>query len=611
MASLLRLLRMQYTLPVDPTVSFAGKTVVLTGATSGLGFEAAIKLLNLGVESLIIGSRSLERGDATKTELEKRTTRQGVIQVWELDMNSFQSVKTFASRIQKEIKQLDIALLNAGLCNKVYTASPEGWEETLQVNALSTSLLALLLLPKLRDSSSDSNPAHLAVVSSQQFVQVKATSLRTEGSLLEHLNDPRHFSGTKQYGISKLLLEYVLKTVADRVRNENGTLPVIVNTISPGLCVSSLGRQYDRFYERWVVWLFYKLFARTAEQGSRSIVSATYQGAESHGKCWRSDGYLDESTALTTGTEGKAFQVRAWKEIIEILEEQSPEIRELVAQMIGAMQTGPQHHHNQSKPSRPSPNPSSSGVPPRVPVTSAHMNKPLPAPAANQHRTHPLHPSPPPQNYGFGPPPSQPVRNRPQPSSRPPRSPNPPLAVPDDDPQQLFPLFRAANSSHTGSLTEMELGSALVNGDFTSFHPKTVKMMIRMFDRNSSGTISFDEFVSLWRYLAAWRELFDRFDVDRSGRISLQEFENALLAFGYRLSQPFVTVLFTTFESKGRQMNGPAHPAKMGMSFDLFVQACISLRRMTDVFKRYDDDRDGYITVSFEEFLTEILQLQD
>ena len=151
----------------------------------------------------------------------------------------------------------------------------------------------------------------------------------------------------------------------------------------------------------------------------------------------------------------------------------------------------------------------------------------------------------------------------------------------------------------------MELGSALVNGDYTSFHPKTVKMMIRMFDRNSSGTISFDEFVSLWRYLAAWRELFDRFDVDRSGRISLREFEDALVAFGYRLSQPFVSVLFTTFESKGRQMNGPGKgPGPAGMSFDLFVQACISLRRMTDVFKRYDDDRDGYITVSFEEFLT-------
>lgn len=130
-------------------------------------------------------------------------------------------------------------------------------------------------------------------------------------------------------------------------------------------------------------------------------------------------------------------------------------------------------------------------------------------------------------------------------------------------------------------------------------------MMIGMFDRNRSNSISFDEFVSLWRYLAAWRELFDKFDEDRSGRISLREFEKALVAFGYRLSQPFVTVLFATFEKKGRVASGPpTAPPPSGMSFDLFVQACISLRRMTDVFKRYDDDRDGYITVSFEEFLT-------
>ena len=40
------------------------------------------------------------------------------------------------------------------------------------------------------------------------------------------------------------------------------------------------------------------------------------------------------------------------------------------------------------------------------------------------------------------------------------------------------------------------------------------------------------------------------------------------------------------------------------MTFDLFVQSCIQLKRMTDVFKRYDVDRDGYITLSFEEFLT-------
>ena len=45
------------------------------------------------------------------------------------------------------------------------------------------------------------------------------------------------------------------------------------------------------------------------------------------------------------------------------------------------------------------------------------------------------------------------------------------------------------------------------------------------------------------------------------------------------------------------------------MSFDLFVQSCIILKRMTDVFKKYDEDRDGYITLSFEEFLTGELSL--
>ncbi|PYI33716.1 short-chain dehydrogenase/reductase family protein [Aspergillus indologenus CBS 114.80] len=331
MAGLFRLRRSRRNIPVDPSgVSFAGKTVLLTGATSGLGLEAAVKLLSLGVDSLIIGSRNLQKGQATKAELERRTERPGVVQVWQLEMNSFQSVKSFAERVNNEVDQLDIAILNAGLWNRDYTVSPEGWEETLQVNTLSTSLLAFLLLPKLRSSSTPTQPAHLTVVSSQQFVRVKAQSLRTEEPLLKHLNDPRTFLGRRQYGISKLLLEYMLKMAAGMVRQDDGTVPVIINSVSPGFCASSLGRQYRRFYERWLSWLAYKLFARTAEQGSRSLVSATYQGVESHGKCWRNDGYLDESIALTTGAEGQQFQIIAWNEIASILNEQKEGLEQLV-----------------------------------------------------------------------------------------------------------------------------------------------------------------------------------------------------------------------------------------------------------------------------------------
>lgn len=294
MAGLFRLLKMQYTPPTDPKgVSFAGKVVLLTGATSGLGYEAAIKILNLGVESLIIGSRNIERGNLAKENLEKATNRRNVVKVWELEMNSFQSVKRFADRANTELDRLDIALLNAGIWNRTYKQSLEGWEEDLQVNTLSTSLLALLLLPKLKKSSYAANPAHLSVVSSQQFVQVKAESVRTDDMLLAHVNEQANFMGPKQYGISKLLLEFMMKKIASMVRDDDGTHTLIVNTVSPGLCVSALGRQYNHWWEKCVKWVMYKLFARTTEQGSRLLVSAVLQGVESQGRCWRNDGYLE------------------------------------------------------------------------------------------------------------------------------------------------------------------------------------------------------------------------------------------------------------------------------------------------------------------------------
>lgn len=119
-------------------------------------------------------------------------------------------------------------------------------------------------------------------------------------------------------------------------------------------------------------------------------------------------------------------------------------------------------------------------------------------------------------------------------------------------------------------------------------------------------------------------------DVDRSGSISLREFEDALVAFGYRLSPQFVQLLFGTYARAHSRGRGDEGERERVLSFDLFVQACISLKRSTDVFKKvrrllfdgrpaliatlspipvvvvspklttkqYDSDRDGYITLS-------------
>lgn len=192
-----------------------------------------------------------------------------------------------------------------------------------------------------------------------------------------------------------------------------------------------------------------------------------------------------------------------------------------------------------------------------------------------------------------------------------------PLSASSPTYQSNCPLDLLTYRTGTGQLTEKQLGAALVNGDWSSFDPLTVQMMIRMFDTSGSGTIGFEEFCGLWSFLASWRTLFDRFDTDRSGNISLDEFTNALTSFGYRLSPDFVRFLFSQYDKHRTNQ----------LTFDLFgefitieichcgrrlilytVQSCISLKRMTDVFKRYDDDRDGFIQLSFEDFLTEILK---
>lgn len=249
--------------------------------------------------------------------------------------------------------------------------------------------------------------------------------------------------------------------------------------------------------------------------------------------------------------------------------------------------------------SRPAPSLYQSKPQPPVPGSSASRNDKYPSRRHDSGQRYPSHHGSM-SNAPMSPPP-QPTHPRPSAHNRPPASNRPPPSpAPQDGGAEptLLPLFRAVDKDGKGQLSERELSAALVNGDWTAFDQQTVRMMIRMFDSDRSGTIGFDEFCGLWSFLASWRTLFDRFDVDRSGNISLDEFSNALVAFRYRLSPEFVALLFNTYDKRGEGV----------MSFDLFVQACISLKRMTDVFKKYDDDRDGYITLGFEDFLVEILK---
>lgn len=278
--------------PCDPTASFAGQTVLVTGANSGLGFEAAVKFVSLGASTVILACRTLAKGEEAKSQIENRIGRKDVCKVLQLDLDSFESIRQMVIRLQKG--RLDVALLNAGVIQPGYHVSKEGWEETLQVNVLGTALLALLLLPMLQAKTTEplDRPRHLCFVSSGNFASAALPPHALESSnLLQFYNQEEHFGGPEpQYNISKIFLMYVAGKIAALVDNDADGYPsLVVNSVNPGAASTNLGRNITGIFLRIVVYVYLNLLARTAEEGSRSLVSACLLGSESHAQLWQDD----------------------------------------------------------------------------------------------------------------------------------------------------------------------------------------------------------------------------------------------------------------------------------------------------------------------------------
>ena len=115
--SLFTFLKEQWTALPYPEIKHTGQTIIVTGANTGLGLEAAKHFTRLNAEKVILACRSEKKGLAAKDSIEQATGRKGVVDVWELDLSSYDSVKQFAQRAQT-LKRLDILLNNAGIARE-------------------------------------------------------------------------------------------------------------------------------------------------------------------------------------------------------------------------------------------------------------------------------------------------------------------------------------------------------------------------------------------------------------------------------------------------------------------------------------------------------------
>jgi retinol dehydrogenase-12 len=187
--------------PAVPEQSFAGQVIIVTGANVGLGLEAARHFYRLNCAKLILAVRNVSKGEAAKEDIVesvKHRTDADAIEIWPLDLTSTDSTTTFASRVLKTLPRLDAVVENAGVVNNYYYAS-ESYEQTLQVNVLNTFLLALLLLPRLKETKSkfaDSSP-HLVIVSSDAYRLTRFRALN-EPDFYKALNDEKSYDAMNQ-----------------------------------------------------------------------------------------------------------------------------------------------------------------------------------------------------------------------------------------------------------------------------------------------------------------------------------------------------------------------------------------------------------------------------
>ncbi|PYH95596.1 dehydrogenase [Aspergillus ellipticus CBS 707.79] len=266
--------------PIPADIRLDGKTAIITGGNVGLGLEAAKQLAAHGLSRVILGVRTVAKGEAAREDVLRESPACDV-QVWQLDLEDFESMKAFAERAET-LDRLDIVILSAGLKFTEFIKARTGHEMHVQVNHLGTSLLSLLLLGPLQKTAKlTGTPSRLTIVTSEMHFWTPFKE-KSAANILARMDEPDSFGeGATRYSSSKLLNLLWLRELSSKAGPD-----VTTNGVNPGLCLSSFHRSDDTFAQR----MANKLLAWTSEQGGHCLVDAAVRHPEDRGA------YLSEQT---------------------------------------------------------------------------------------------------------------------------------------------------------------------------------------------------------------------------------------------------------------------------------------------------------------------------
>ena len=262
------------------SLSLAGQTAIVTGSNTGIGLECSRLMLGYGLTRLIMAVRTVSKGEKAAKDLRATHSRAEIL-VWELDMSSYASINAFAERCATT-DHINIAILNASVFPGQFVQCPTGHEESVQVNYLSTTLLAVLLLPALKATEQSPSPGRLTIVSSNVSLTCQFPERHTS-PILPAFDDASGFSAQgsiERYSTTKLLQTMLVHKLSQLVSPDE----VIINTVDPGLTAGSDLHRYLSAPARVVFWLIKTAMARPVKHAAWIYLdAATVRGEERHG----------------------------------------------------------------------------------------------------------------------------------------------------------------------------------------------------------------------------------------------------------------------------------------------------------------------------------------
>jgi NAD(P)-dependent dehydrogenase (short-subunit alcohol dehydrogenase family) len=223
--------------------SMSGKLVVISGSTSGVGYEA-LKKLAQGGANIVMVCRNEEK--ARKIKIEVETQYNISVDYFLADFSDLDQVRLAAKAILDKYQKIDVLINSAGIHSTKKKYNKDGYELVFCVNHLATFLFTKLLLKRMIQSSPS------------RIIQVNSEGHRFNGLKINDLNwKKRIYTGLRSYGASKTAQLYTVWELAKELENTG----VTINAMHPGGVKTNIGSNNGKLY-RWflhhVTWHFLK-----------------------------------------------------------------------------------------------------------------------------------------------------------------------------------------------------------------------------------------------------------------------------------------------------------------------------------------------------------------